>query len=277
MMSGMPLETCWAFNKLWNNKFYYKVASRWLFLLIHSTMQGSMNIKFRRDYIIAINFRRSNINCSLHETWQFNKKLYLFYEDRPMLMTLSCEWSHFHTTFILTLYIFPRPVQWLEILLEIIFEYDSKWSIFMQIFFSFKNIKVTWGETGYVDWLFKHWGFISGQKSLTETTVVVGLLSRMRNLPLQPNIWSLQINMLLPKCHCLIFGCTSQELNLQQQHYKKSQTSLTERPCPMTQLQHQHHLWTVPCTIFILKHKHTYYSVNICTEKMVPFSTLSIF
>jgi hypothetical protein len=36
MMSGMPLETCWAFNKRWNNKFYYKIASCWLFLLIRS-------------------------------------------------------------------------------------------------------------------------------------------------------------------------------------------------------------------------------------------------
>ena len=25
MMSGVPLETCWGFNKLWNNKFYYKL------------------------------------------------------------------------------------------------------------------------------------------------------------------------------------------------------------------------------------------------------------
>ena len=25
MMSGVPFETCWAFNKLWNNKFYYKL------------------------------------------------------------------------------------------------------------------------------------------------------------------------------------------------------------------------------------------------------------
>ena len=25
MMSGMLLETCWAFSKLWNNKFYYKL------------------------------------------------------------------------------------------------------------------------------------------------------------------------------------------------------------------------------------------------------------
>jgi len=35
-MSSMPLETCWAFNKFWNNKFCYKVASCWLFLLIQN-------------------------------------------------------------------------------------------------------------------------------------------------------------------------------------------------------------------------------------------------
>jgi hypothetical protein len=45
MMSGMPLETCWAFNERWNNKFYYKVAYSWLFLLSHTTMHGSMNVK----------------------------------------------------------------------------------------------------------------------------------------------------------------------------------------------------------------------------------------
>ena len=27
LMSGFPLKTCWAFNKLWNNKFCYKAAS----------------------------------------------------------------------------------------------------------------------------------------------------------------------------------------------------------------------------------------------------------
>jgi len=31
MMSCVPLETCSAFNKLWNNKFYYKAASCWYF------------------------------------------------------------------------------------------------------------------------------------------------------------------------------------------------------------------------------------------------------
>ena len=41
MMSGMPLEKCWVFNELWNNKFYYKVASCWLFLL------SSRNTVFR--------------------------------------------------------------------------------------------------------------------------------------------------------------------------------------------------------------------------------------
>ena len=33
MMSDIPLETCWAFNVLWNNKFRYQVASCWLLLL----------------------------------------------------------------------------------------------------------------------------------------------------------------------------------------------------------------------------------------------------
>jgi len=31
--------------KKWNNKFRYQVASCWLFLLIHTTMHGSMNVK----------------------------------------------------------------------------------------------------------------------------------------------------------------------------------------------------------------------------------------
>jgi hypothetical protein len=32
MMNGVSLETCWAIKKHWNNKFYYTVASCWLFL-----------------------------------------------------------------------------------------------------------------------------------------------------------------------------------------------------------------------------------------------------
>jgi hypothetical protein len=40
MMSGMPHETCSAFNKIWNNKFYYKVASCCLFLQINLCLEG---------------------------------------------------------------------------------------------------------------------------------------------------------------------------------------------------------------------------------------------
>ena len=36
MMSGMLLETCRAFSERWNNKFFYKGASCWLFLLSHA-------------------------------------------------------------------------------------------------------------------------------------------------------------------------------------------------------------------------------------------------
>jgi hypothetical protein len=32
IMSGVSLETCWAIKKHWNTKFYYTVASCWLFL-----------------------------------------------------------------------------------------------------------------------------------------------------------------------------------------------------------------------------------------------------
>jgi hypothetical protein len=32
MKSGVSLETFWAIKKHWNNKFYYTVASCWLFL-----------------------------------------------------------------------------------------------------------------------------------------------------------------------------------------------------------------------------------------------------
>jgi hypothetical protein len=46
MMSGMPLETCCAFNKLWNNKFYYKVASCWYFywVLLRCTDPWILNL-----------------------------------------------------------------------------------------------------------------------------------------------------------------------------------------------------------------------------------------
>jgi len=39
-----PVTTRWAVSERWNNKFCHKVASCWLFLLIHTTMHRSLNI-----------------------------------------------------------------------------------------------------------------------------------------------------------------------------------------------------------------------------------------
>ena len=43
-MSGVPLETCWAFKKRWNNKFYYKLHLVGI-STESSTMHGSMSVK----------------------------------------------------------------------------------------------------------------------------------------------------------------------------------------------------------------------------------------
>ena len=42
----LPVTTC--VYKRWNNKFYYKVASCWLFLVIYITMHGSRNIEKKK-------------------------------------------------------------------------------------------------------------------------------------------------------------------------------------------------------------------------------------
>jgi len=84
MMSGMQLETCWAFNEQWNNKFCYKVASCWLFLLIHqflftvfsmTTLFANLInkwLKFRvlQDYVILSCYcvTSTNVFCSLFST-----------------------------------------------------------------------------------------------------------------------------------------------------------------------------------------------------------------
>jgi hypothetical protein len=60
MMSGMPLETCQAFDKFWNYKFYYKVASCWLFLLIHYTMHGSMHGSMNITFVMMFTSKGFN-------------------------------------------------------------------------------------------------------------------------------------------------------------------------------------------------------------------------
>jgi hypothetical protein len=72
MMSGVPLETCWTFDERWNNKFYYKVASCWLFLL-----SWTMN---RADYTLTwCGFWKSNVKTSRNASYD---------NHRPVITTL---------------------------------------------------------------------------------------------------------------------------------------------------------------------------------------------
>jgi hypothetical protein len=87
MKSGMPLETCWAFNEQWNNKFQYKVASCSLFLLSHTTMHGSMNIKFKSTSTVEpfCPFA-SSVNGWFLMLWNYKSHHYqwLLIKDFPM-------------------------------------------------------------------------------------------------------------------------------------------------------------------------------------------------
>ena len=58
MMSDIPLETCWAFNEVWNNKFRYQVAYCWLLLLsqfITSPNKRKINWKTMQTVLIYSN------------------------------------------------------------------------------------------------------------------------------------------------------------------------------------------------------------------------------
>jgi len=82
MMSGIPLETCWTFNERWNNKFCYKVAFCGLFLLNHTTMHGSVNIK----WII------NSVTCA--SCWNYIPEYwytYLWYQLRCILTQALCN------------------------------------------------------------------------------------------------------------------------------------------------------------------------------------------
>ena len=69
MMSSMPLETRWAFNERWNNKFCYKVAPCWLFLPSHTTMHGSMNIRFIRNFSFTQLLHSCNSEPQVYEMY----------------------------------------------------------------------------------------------------------------------------------------------------------------------------------------------------------------
>jgi hypothetical protein len=48
MMNGVSLGTCWAIKNQWNNKFYYTVASCWLFLY-----ESCVGQQYETDYVFC--------------------------------------------------------------------------------------------------------------------------------------------------------------------------------------------------------------------------------
>jgi len=71
MMSGMPLETCLAFNKFWNNKFYYKVASCWLFLLIRPLLLSTVTKMWGYPWILIEHcYTKPHRECRIVCRWR---------------------------------------------------------------------------------------------------------------------------------------------------------------------------------------------------------------
>jgi len=66
MMNAVSLETCSAIKKHWNNKFYYTVASCWLFLydLFYDARIHKHQVYYKPTYaqISGANLYKFNIN-----------------------------------------------------------------------------------------------------------------------------------------------------------------------------------------------------------------------
>ena len=85
MMSAVPLETCWAFNKLWNNKFYYKAASCWHFywVIYDARIHEYQNLIMMETYVTSLpvrdleNFRPLDF-CCISAFWYSEKKVNKF-------------------------------------------------------------------------------------------------------------------------------------------------------------------------------------------------------
>jgi len=89
MMSGMPLETCWAFNKLWNNKFYYKVASCWLFLLIK--LKVCLFVPYTNSHSRTKLCTHLPLRLEETEGYVWSKNVWPFLPSRPSSSGASAE------------------------------------------------------------------------------------------------------------------------------------------------------------------------------------------
>ena len=90
MMSGVSLETCWAFNKLWNNKFYYKAASCWYLYWVIYNAGGQLTENRGRTVfflfvVVTSYWTAGHSNCSDH-FWKIFRTRIL-----PDLLPLLCN------------------------------------------------------------------------------------------------------------------------------------------------------------------------------------------
>jgi hypothetical protein len=86
IMSGVPLETCWAFNERWNNKFYYKVAFCWLFLLNLTRITGTLYVDQYTFLIISrwVLLRMKTISNKCLRENQSTYFRFFFFENRAV-------------------------------------------------------------------------------------------------------------------------------------------------------------------------------------------------
>jgi hypothetical protein len=101
MMSDVPLETCWAFNKLWNNKFCYKAASCWYFYWViydarfhEYQMQGTLHEDLFTLMTVSQWILPTMRNVSDKSCWESQNTFYsqlLFPENRGVY---TIAWKH---------------------------------------------------------------------------------------------------------------------------------------------------------------------------------------
>ena len=90
MMSSIPLETCWAFNEWWNNKFCYKVASCWLFLLSYEYLSWKVTVMQKWTGINWNSFKKLMSHNSMMLISKCSHKTY----HHPVLNSISSFFLH---------------------------------------------------------------------------------------------------------------------------------------------------------------------------------------
>jgi len=141
MMSSVPLETCWAFNERWNNKFCYKVASCWLFLLSHILFAHCLTVCLNY-YFHRWGFRLSFLNIIPLETYnRFSFSDGSFYDDSHFTTLVALDRAL--PTFVASLSQLKRPFPTKCA--------SSSFPVYMCFFFHFSAVLLSWL------WFFHSW------------------------------------------------------------------------------------------------------------------------